>query len=62
MLKKQPYSAHFFYIIYIDVINNVMHNTHRTISCYTHINLFIFFCINLKHMLGHGQNLRYNSS
>ena len=61
MLKKQPYSAHFVYIIYIDVINNVMHNTHLTIANYTHINLFIF-CINLRHMLGHGQNLRKNSS
>ena len=33
MLKKQPYSACFFYIMYIDVIQNLMHNTHMAATC-----------------------------
>ena len=36
MLKKQPYSARFFYIMYIDVIHNLMHNTYMAVSHYTH--------------------------
>ena len=36
MLKKQPYSACFFYIMYIDVIHNLMHNAHMAVSYYTH--------------------------
>ncbi len=39
MLKKQPYSACFFYILYIDVIHNLMHNTHMAVSYYTHNGL-----------------------
>ena len=61
MLKKQPYSAYFFYIMYIDVIHNVMHNTHMAVSYYTHNNLFIF-CIHLRHILGQEHDLRLNSS
>jgi hypothetical protein len=36
MLQKQPYSACFFYIMYIDVIHNLMHNAHMAVSYYTH--------------------------
>jgi hypothetical protein len=61
MLKRQPYSACFFYIVYIDVIHNLMHNTYMAVSYYTHNDLFIFR-IHLRHILAHKQDLRHNAS
>ena len=42
MLKKQPYSARFLYIMYIDVIHNLMHNNHMAVSYYTYKDSLYF--------------------
>jgi hypothetical protein len=45
MLKKQPYSAYFFHIMYIDVIHNVIHNTymHGSFILYTQLLVYILY-------------------
>ena len=49
-VKEAALLSLFFYIMYIDVIHNLMHNTHMAVSYYTHNDLFIFH-IHLRHIL-----------